>query len=74
MWKDDEALQGRAHGSLARKQIVPATDEKAQKGSEARTDARVSHRPEGRACIECIECIYSEGWCEWKGVEKGLRD
>jgi hypothetical protein len=41
-----EALQGRERGSLARKQMVPATDEKAQKGSEARTDAHVSHGPE----------------------------
>jgi hypothetical protein len=46
MRRGDEALQGRENGSLARIQMVPATDEKAQKGSEARTDARVSHGPE----------------------------
>jgi hypothetical protein len=59
MRRGDEALQGRELGSLARKQMVAATDKKAQKGREARTDARVGHGPEGGACIECIHCT---GW------------
>jgi hypothetical protein len=54
MRRGDKALQGRELGSLARKQMVPATDDKAQKGREARTGAHVSHGPEGGACIDCI--------------------
>jgi hypothetical protein len=65
----DEALRGRKLGILARKQMVAATDQKAPKGREARTDARVSHGPEGGACIECS---HSQGLCKWKGVEKGV--
>jgi hypothetical protein len=47
MRRGDEELQGRELGSSARKQMVAATDHKAQKGRDARTDARVSHGPEG---------------------------
>jgi hypothetical protein len=71
MRRGDEKWQGRELISLARKQMVPATDKKAQKGRDARTGARVSHGPEGGACIECI---HSTRWCKWKGMEKGVRD
>jgi hypothetical protein len=71
MRRVDEELQGRELGSLARNQMMAATDQKAQKGREAGTDARVSHGPEGGACIECS---HSKGWRKWTRMEKGVGD